>query len=121
VDVVYGTEEGYQALGIPTWRTHRAACGVTWRTKSDAVIVGAGAGIGVRGGCRRAGKKVVVPSRGRTGADLVSRFRGRRIKTAGAPFLLEGKNAFGYSRVGVGGAARCITSRTCRASAERLR
>jgi choline dehydrogenase-like flavoprotein len=42
-------------------------------------------------------------------SDLISSdFWGRRIKAAGAPFLLEGRNAFGYgfqSGWGVGGAA----------------
>src|SRR5580765_3423373 len=80
--------------------------------KVDAVIVGAGASGSVYAAVlARAGKKVVVLESGPDWqlSDPVSPdFWGRRIKTAGAPFLLEGKNAFGYSYQsgwGVGGAA----------------
>src|SRR5258708_2958135 len=82
------------------------------REKVDAVIVGAGASGSVFAATlAKAGKKVVVLETGPDWqlSDLVSwDFWGRRIKTAGAPFLLEGKNPFGYryqSGWGVGGAA----------------
>jgi choline dehydrogenase-like flavoprotein len=80
--------------------------------KVDVVVVGAGAS-----GCvyaavlAKAGKKVVVLETGPDwqSSDLISSdIWGRRIKTAGAPFRLEGKNPFGYSYQsgwGVGGAA----------------
>jgi choline dehydrogenase-like flavoprotein len=78
----------------------------------DAVIVGAGASGSVFAAVlARAGKKVVLLETGPDWQlpDLISSdFWGRRIKAAGAPFLLEGKNAFGYgyqSGWGVGGAA----------------
>ena len=80
--------------------------------KVDAVIVGAGASGSVYAAVlAKAGKKVVLLESGPDWqlSDLISSdFWGRRIKTAGAPFLLEGKNAFGYSYQsgwGVGGAA----------------
>jgi len=82
------------------------------REKVDVVIVGAGASGSVFAATlAKAGKKVVVLETGPDWqlSDLVSSdFWGRRIKTAGAPFLLEGKNPFGYSYQsgwGVGGAA----------------
>jgi choline dehydrogenase-like flavoprotein len=59
----------------------------------------------------KAGKKVVLLEAGPDWqmSDLISSdIWGRRVKTAGAPFLLEGKNPFGYSYQsgwGVGGAA----------------
>jgi len=80
--------------------------------KVDAVIVGAGASGSVFAATlAKAGKKVVVLETGPDWqlSDLISSdLWGRRIKTAGAPFLLEGKNPFGYSYQsgwGVGGAA----------------
>src|SRR5258706_1164264 len=82
------------------------------REKVDVVIVGAGASGSVFAATlAKSGKKVVVLETGPDWqlSDLVSSdFWGRRIKTAGAPFLLEGKNPFGYSYQsgwGVGGAA----------------
>ena len=80
--------------------------------KVDVVIVGAGASGSVYAAVlAKAGKKVVVLEQGPDWqlTDLISSdFWGRRIKPAGAPFLLEGKNPFGYayqSGWGVGGAA----------------
>jgi len=80
--------------------------------KADVVIVGAGASGSVYAAVlAKAGKKVVVLEQGPDWklSDLISSdFWGRRIKAAGAPFLLEGRNPFGYgfqSGWGVGGAA----------------
>src|SRR3989441_5926275 len=80
--------------------------------KVDVAIVGAGASGSVFAAVlAKAGRKVVVLETGPDWqlSDLISSdFWGRRIKAAGAPFLLEGKNPFGYgyqSGWGVGGAA----------------
>src|SRR6516165_2640066 len=80
--------------------------------KVDVVIVGAGASGSVFAAVlAKAGKKVVVLEQGPDWqlTDLISSdFWGRRIKPAGGPFLLEGKNPFGYvyqAGWGVGGAA----------------
>ena len=80
--------------------------------KVDVVIVGAGASGSVFASVlAKAGKKVVVLESGPDWqlTDLISsEFWGRRIKPAGAPFVLEGKNPMGYASQagwGVGGAA----------------
>src|SRR5947207_12762946 len=69
--------------------------------KVDVAIVGAGAsGSVVAAALKKDGRKVVVLETGPDWqlSDLISSdFWGRRIKAAGAPFLLEGKNPFGYS------------------------
>ena len=80
--------------------------------KIDAVIVGAGAsGTVYASVLAKAGKKVVLIESGPDWqlSDLISSdFWGRRVKPAGIPFLLEGKNPYGYAYQagwGVGGAA----------------
>ena len=80
--------------------------------KVDIVIVGAGASGSVYAAVlAKAGKKVVVMESGpdwQLGDLISSEMWGRRIRPAGAPFLLEGKNPFGYAGQagwGVGGAA----------------
>src|SRR3979490_2146207 len=80
--------------------------------KVDVVIVGAGAsGSTYAAVLAMAGKKVVVLEQGPDWqlSDLISSdFWGRRVKPAGAPFLLEGKNPVSYGYQGgwgVGGAA----------------
>jgi choline dehydrogenase-like flavoprotein len=80
--------------------------------KVDVVIVGAGAsGAAFASVLAKAGKKVVLLEAGPDWqlSDLISsEMWGRRIRPAGAPFRLEGKNPFGYAGQagwGVGGAA----------------
>ena len=80
--------------------------------KVDVVIVGAGASGSVYASVlAKAGKKVVLLETGPDWelSDLISsEIWGRRIKPAGAPILLEGKNPMAYAAQGgwgVGGAA----------------
>ncbi len=80
--------------------------------KVDVVIVGAGASGSVFASVMaKAGKKVVLLEQGpdwQLGDLISSDIWGRRIKPAGPPFLLEGKNPYGYvyqAGWGVGGAA----------------
>ena len=80
--------------------------------KADVVIVGAGASGSVYASVlAKAGKKVVLLESGPDWelSDLISsEIWGRRIKPAGAPILLEGKNPMTYAAQGgwgVGGAA----------------
>src|SRR5437773_11500750 len=69
--------------------------------KVDVVIVGAGASGSVYAATfAKAGKKVLLLEQGPDWqlTDLISSdVWGRRIRTAGAPFLLEGKNPYGYA------------------------
>jgi choline dehydrogenase-like flavoprotein len=80
--------------------------------KVDIVIVGAGASGSVFASVlAKAGKKVVLLEQGPDWelSDLISsEIWGRRVKPAGAPILLEGKNPMGYASQagwGAGGAA----------------
>jgi choline dehydrogenase-like flavoprotein len=80
--------------------------------KVDVAIIGAGASGSVFAAVlAKTGKTVVLLEQGPDwqSSDLISSdIWGRRVKTAGAPFVFEGKNPYGYSYQsgwGVGGAA----------------
>src|ERR1700739_4293457 len=98
---------------FPTWPTsRRKRAGEMSKEKVDVVIVGAGASGSVYASVlAKAGKKVVLLEQGPDWelSDLISsEIWGRRVKPAGAPFLLEGKNPMAYaaqSGWGAGGAA----------------
>ena len=121
------------------WRATRRSASRTWpisrqsgggdmaNEKVDVVIVGAGASGAVFASVlAKAGKKVVLLEAGPDWqlSDLISsEIWGRRIKPAGAPFLLEGKNPFGYAGQagwGVGGAALHYFANLPRLLADRL-
>src|ERR1700722_7916532 len=92
--------------------SHRKRGGEMANEKVDVVIVGAGASGSVYASVlAKAGKKVVLLEAGPDWdlSDLISsEIWGRRIKPAGAPILLEGKNPMAYAAQGgwgVGGAA----------------
>lgn len=79
--------------------------------KVDVVIIGAGASGSVYASVlAKGGKKVVLLESGpdwQLSELISSEMWGRRIRPAGAPFILEGKNPFGYAGQagwGVGGA-----------------
>ena len=95
--------------------------------KVDVVIVGAGAsGTLYASVLAKAGKKVVLLESGPDWrlSDLISSdFWGRRVKPAGIPFLLEGKNPYGYAYQagwGVGGAGAALFREFPALSAERF-
>src|SRR6202051_2290395 len=98
---------------FPTCRIfHPRRGGEMSNEKVDVVIVGAGASGSVYASVlAKAGKKVVLLESGPDWelSDLISsEIWGRRIKPAGAPILLEGKNPMAYAAQGgwgVGGAA----------------
>src|SRR5438477_9578238 len=99
--------------GCRTWPTSRLSGGGDMaHEKVDVVIVGAGASGSVYASVlAKAGKKVVLLDSGPDWelSDLIcSEIWGRRLKPAGAPILLEGKNPMAYAARGgwgVGGAA----------------
>ena len=78
--------------------------------KVDVVIVGAGAsGSTYAAILAKAGKKVVVMDNGpdwKTSDLISSDIWGRRIKPAGAPFVLEGKNPVSMGAQGGWGVGR---------------
>src|SRR5471032_1099062 len=84
--------------------SHRKRGGEMTGEKVDVVIVGAGASGSVYASVlAKAGKKVVLLESGPDWAltDLISsEIWGRRIKPAGAPILLEGKNPMTYAAQG---------------------
>src|SRR6202162_4039787 len=87
---------------FPTWPTSRRRRGgdMTTREKVDVAIVGAGASGSVFAAVMaRQGKKVVVLEQGPDWqlGDLVSSdIWGRRVKPAGSPLILGGKDPVSY-------------------------
>ena len=113
VDVVYGTMEGYAALGIPYMPTSRQTEEVvTWRTKK---LMSSSSAPARPARCMhrvlaKAGKKVVVLEAGPDWqlSDLISsEFWGRRIKPAGAPVPARRQESVRLRLPGRLGRGRC--------------
>ena len=110
VDVVYGTMEGYEALGIPYMpRFHPRRGGEMTNEKVNVVIVARDIRLRL---CVGAGEGRQESGLLETGPDwelsdlISSEIWGRRIKPAGAPILLEGENPRPTRPRGLGGGWR---------------